>query len=354
MHEYIVNLHMHTPYSDGFGTHREIALSAIKAVIDIVIITDHNVWVNGFDGYVEENGQRVLVLVGEEVHDQIRDPQKNHLLVFNANKELAPYAREPQTLIDKVNEAEGLAFIAHPVDPAAPAVGQDDLSWVNWEVTGYTGIELWNAFSEFKTLLKTKLHAIYYAYNFPRIAHGPLPEALMLWDNLLTEGKKVVAIAGSDAHALRASLGPLKRILFPYEDHFRAVNTHILLPEPLSGDLSIDKRLIYDAFRMGHVFIGYDLPHSTRNFRFTAHGKDKTVTMGDEITTRHGVTMQIRLPLRSECRLIKDGEIIKTWNDRETLTYITSEPGVYRVEVYIPFLGKNRAWIISNPIYLVD
>ncbi|MHB1120566.1 MAG: hypothetical protein ACYC11_10945, partial [Bellilinea sp.] len=32
--------------------------------------------------------------------------------------------------------------------------------------------------------------------------------------------------------------------------------------------------------------------------------------------------------------------------------YITKEPGVYRVESYIRYLGKLRGWIFSNPIYL--
>ena len=50
MHEYIVNLHMHTPYSDGKGTHQEIAKAALHAGLDVVIVTDHNVWVNGPEG----------------------------------------------------------------------------------------------------------------------------------------------------------------------------------------------------------------------------------------------------------------------------------------------------------------
>ena len=33
-------------------------------------------------------------------------------------------------------------------------------------------------------------------------------------------------------------------------------------------------------------------------------------------------------------------------------SHITTEPGVYRVEVYIPYRGKRRAWIFSNPIYI--
>jgi hypothetical protein len=352
IHEYTINLHMHTPYSDGHGTHDEIVQAALSAGIDVVIVTDHNVWVDGPEGYYQDDDRRVLMLVGEEVHDQIRDPQKNHLLVFGVEKEMAPLAKDPQDLIDQINEAGGLSFIAHPVDPAAPAFNEDDLSWVDWDIGGYTGIELWNAMSEFKSLLTNKLQAIYYAYNPEKVAHGPFVESLAKWDELLTSGRRVVAIGGSDAHAIPASMGPIHRILFPYEFHFQAVNTHVITPQPLSGVLFEDRSLILDALRQGHAFVAYDLPAPTRGFRFTANGADGTVWMGDEVSARSGVTLQIRLPGRAECCLLKDGKIIETWTQRETCTHITTEPGVYRVEVYLPYHGKRRGWIFSNPIYI--
>jgi hypothetical protein len=352
MHEYVINLHMHTPYSDGNGSHEEIAQAAIKAGIDVVIVTDHNVRVKGPEGYYQDGEKRVLVLVGEEVHDRTRNPQKNHLLVFGVDGEMAPFAKEPQHLIDKVNELGGLSFIAHPVDPEALEFNEADLSWVDWDVRGYTGIELWNAMSEFKGLLENKLKAIYYAYNPDAIGHGPYPSVLLKWDEITATGQRVVAVGGSDAHAMRASLGPLKRVLFPYEFHFQAVNTHIHTTEPLVGDAALDRITVLEALRKGHAFVGYDLPASTRGFRFSAQGMAKSVWMGDEIPAKHGVTLQIKLPLRTECNLVKDGETIQTWTDREVTSHITTDPGVYRVEVFLPYRGKLRGWIFSNPIYV--
>ncbi len=254
--------------------------------------------------------------------------------------------------LDRTKQAGGLTFIAHPMDPAAPSVNEPDISWVDWEVQGYNGIELWNGLSEFKSLLKTKLHAIFYAYNPNRVARGPFKETLRKWDELLANGRPVVAIGGSDAHALQGSLGPLHRTVFPYEFHFRAVNTHLLASEPLSGDETGDQRLILDTLRQGHAFIGYDLPAPTQGFRFTANGDEGTVWMGDDISIKNGITLQIRLPHRTECNLLKDGKVIKTWHKRETCTFLTTEPGVYRVEVYIHYLGRRRGWIFSNPIYI--
>jgi len=352
MNEYLLNLHMHTTYSDGSGSHADIAQAALRAGIDVVIVTDHNVLVHGPEGYAAENGRRLLMLIGEEIHDQAREPQKNHLLVFGHSTELAQHAADPQGLIDRVHEAGGICFIAHPVDPAAPAVGQTDISWVSWEVDGYTGIELWNALSEFKARLKSKAHALLYAFNFPRVARGPFEETLQRWDGLLRQGKRVVAVGGSDAHALHASLGPLRRTLFPYEWHFRAVNTHILTPEPFNGAYEHDRALVLEALRTGRAFVGYDLPAPTRGFRFTASGAQGTAWMGEEIPLGEGITFKIRLPLPVGCRLIRNGEVIHTWEKGDICTCHTSQPGAYRVEAHIPYLGRPRGWIFSNPIYV--
>ena len=352
MQEITINLHMHTPYSDGYCSHTEIARAAIKTGLDAVIITDHNVWVEGLEGYYEEEEKRVLVLVGEEVHDQARQPQKNHLLVFGANREMNPLAADPQLLIDSVIRAGGLAFLAHPIDPEALRFNQEDLSWVNWDVHNYTGIELWNAMSEFKSHLQGYPQALFYAFNFDRVAHGPFPDTLRLWDELLEKGRKVVAIGGSDAHQLTGNMGPLKKVLFPFEKHFTAVNTHLLIPEPLSGDLTADRQMILDALRSGHAFVGYDLPAPTRGFRFTAHCAERDYIMGDAVSAQESVTLQVKLPHPTQCHLLKDGEIVRSSMKRTTFVYSVKEPGVYRVEAYIHFKGKRRGWIFSNPIYV--
>lgn len=360
MHEIIVNLHMHTVYSDGTGTHKDIADAAIKAGLDAVIVTDHNVLVQGLEGYyrIGRNPStplrksRVLLLVGQEIHDQDRDPQKNHMLVFNANRDVSTLAADPQALINGINDAGGLCFIAHPRDPKAPAFHEPDISWEAWEVHGFTGLELWNGLSELKTLVPTRLHGAFYAF-FPQfIGHHPLIEVLQRWDDLLAEGKRVVAIGGSDAHALHMHMGPVHRVIFPYYFHFRTVNTHVLIPEPLTGDVSTDKKMIYEALAAGRCFVGYDLPASTRGFTFKGRGLETSVIMGDEISSKRGVTLQAHLPRPAEIRLIKDGKTIGIWKDSQACAYSVAEPGAYRVEVWRNYLGLKRGWIFSNPIYV--
>jgi hypothetical protein len=355
LHEYVGNMHMHTPYSDGTGSHVEIAHAAITAGLDFVIITDHNVWVDGLDGYyVQGPERRVLLMVSEEVHDPLRNPQANHLLIYHTGRELAHYAPKPQQLIHEVEAAGGICFLAHPVERAAPLFGEDALPWVSWDVEGYTGIELWNYMSEFKTYLTSRSAAIRAAFNPERYISGPFSETLALWDQLMREGKRIRVIGGADAHGTRYSIGPLKRTIFPYEYLFRCVNTHILTTLPFTGDYEHDCKLVYYALRDGHSFIGYDLPSPTRGFRFSAQGRNTMTIMGGRIRLGHGVTLQVVSPRVADIRLLKDGEVILRETENTHRTYIASKPGVYRVEIHLPFKGKLRGWIFSNPIFVLE
>jgi hypothetical protein len=183
------------------------------------------------------------------------------------------------------------------------------------------------------------------------MAWRPLPEVLGKWDELLAHGR-VVAVGGSDAHALRRHLGPIHRSIFPYDYHFRAINTHAFVPQPLTGEASADRAAIYQALAAGHCFVGYDLPHPTRGFHFTGHGREAAVIMGDEIPARGGVTLQARLPAQADLRLICGGRVIREARQAYAITHLAQEPGAYRVEAYRRYLGRKRGWIFSNPIYV--
>jgi predicted metal-dependent phosphoesterase TrpH len=70
------SLHNHTSYSDGELYHADLAAAAAKAGLDFLITTDHNVYVNGIDRWMDfPGGRRVLVLAGEEIHHQNRIPR---------------------------------------------------------------------------------------------------------------------------------------------------------------------------------------------------------------------------------------------------------------------------------------
>jgi hypothetical protein len=223
---------------------------------------------------------------------------------------------------------------------------------VDWDVEGFTGLEIWNYMTEFKSHLHSIPHALYYAYNPTQSAVGPFAETLRLWDRMLADGRRVVAIGGSDAHATPVRWGPLKRVILPYEFLFRAVNTHVLTLTPLTGNPISDRRVLFHSIREGHCYVGNDMPAPTHGFRFSGQGNGTDVLMGGRIRADFGITLQAFLPQRAEIRLLRNGELIRRWRDAKTGVHTVTEPGAYRVEAYIVYKGKRRGWIFSNPIYV--
>ena len=352
MNEYKFSLHIHTNYSDGKANHEDLTDIAMQAGLDGIITTDHNIWVEGLDGFYGEGNKKIMLLVGEEVHDRTLTPPGNHLLAIGQTKELAPYAQEPQRLIDQVNLGNGLSFLAHPIEDKLEQFNEKAYSWVNWEIKDFSGIELWNQMSEFKSVSQDLSSAVINALFPKRMSLGPLERTLDLWDNLIaTRNRRIVAVGGVDAHQIEKKFGPIRIKLYPYLHHFRSIRTHILTSEPLDKNFLEAKKQVLNALRQGHCFIGYDLPAPSDGFRFLVNNNDGQFTMGDEVQVTGGLTFQIRLPSKGLCRFFKDGKLVDEWNNREVCTHITTEPGVYRVESFIPYKGKLRGWIFSNPIY---
>ncbi|MBE2192585.1 MAG: PHP domain-containing protein [Anaerolinea sp.] len=354
--EYAGNLHIHTPYSDGEGSHAQIADAALLAGLDFVVVTDHNVLVQGVSGYYGDDQRgHVLLLTGEEIHDRQRDPQVNHLLVYNVDQELCPCAPDPHALISAVNAANGLTFLAHPTDKALAIVHEPAIPWVDWELPPFTGLEIWNYMSNFKRFVGKGIRNILRAAFRPEeLITGPDPDTLKLWDDLLMQGKRIVGIGNSDAHATVAHLGPIRQVIFPYDYLFSCVNTHILAHQRFNGEWTEDARTIYRALGSGHAFITYDLIGNARGFRFSAHGESSTAIMGDSIRLGGGVTLQALCHERSHFKLIHQGKVVAETTGRENLTFTAKQPGAYRVEVWRDYKGMERMWILSNPIYVED
>ncbi len=342
--EYVGNMHLHTVYSDGTLPHSGVAQAAAQAGLDYVIVTDHNVWVSGLEGYYN----KLLLLVGQEAHNCQRVPQGNHMLIYGAEQDLSTEAQNPQGLLDAVRQAGGLAFLAHPIEFTSRMANEAPLGWGDWNISGYTGIEIWNYMSEFKSRVPTVLHAVYYAY-FPLGAlRGPYPQTLQLWDKLLSTGERVVGIGGADAHGRAYSLGPLRRTIFPYTWLFSAINTHILAEQRLAGNMAADKPLILEALRAGRCWVGCDLLGSTRGFAFNARSGSAAATMGQTLRRHGALTLEAQTPLSADIRLVVAGRRVAKANGTQ-LKFTTADAGAYRVEAY----RRGKGWIFSNPIYVV-
>jgi len=366
LHEYFGNIHMHTTHSDGSGSFDELIDGAVRWGLDFVFVTDHNVLVRE-----EEEGYRrgVLTLVGQEVNDTEREQTGNHLLCLGVETDVSDQAKDPQRLIDAVRQQNALAFLAHPFEEGTKLFSQL-YPWQSWEVTGYHGVELWNFLSSFRGFTTSYARAILMGFFPHRFAVGPLPAMLEKWDELLQE-RPVVALGGTDVHAVVYRKGPISRRFMTYEECARALNTHVLtrvpfLGQPQEGDTDFrhrnvlhDRELILDGLRQGHCWVGYDLAGPTQGFRFWAEagaGPDdyeSVAMMGDTVMLPAGrsLRLHVRAPDEAEIRLLRNGRVI-AHGRADSMSYDVRDPSVYRVEVWKHCWGKLRGWIFSNPIYV--
>jgi hypothetical protein len=145
---------------------------------------------------------------------------------------------------------------------------------------------------------------------------------------------------------------PFRVLVFPYGVSFRAVNMHLVLRQPLTGDDDADRLAVLAALAAGNGFVGYDALRNSRGFRFSAVGRGGDATMGDETELRECMTLQVRSPARGVIRIVHNGaRVFEAISD--AAEYDVEQPGVYRAEVMsLHRLRTARPWILSNPIYV--
>ena len=104
------------------------------------------------------------------------------------------------------------------------------------------------------------------------------------------------------------------------------------------------------ALREGRCYIAVDSVSPAKGFRFWADGPAGPLPMGSEAPAGQW-TLHAALPRPGRLRLLRDGEELVS-REAPTIARRVSEPGVYRVEAYREAHGRERTWVISNPIYL--
>jgi hypothetical protein len=150
----------------------------------------------------------------------------------------------------------------------------------------------------------------------------------------------VVAIGGLDAHQFGIRIaGHVPIRLMGYARAFRQLHTHVLVDEPLTGELERDRVRVFGALREGRCYIANDQIADARGFSLTH--------MGEELAFEPGVELLIRTPRPAHIRLLRNGETVAEEESSE-VRHSIELPGVYRSEVVL----NRRAWILSNPVYI--
>jgi hypothetical protein len=336
MHDLACVVHLHSTYSDGTGTVKQIARAARRAKADVVLLTDHDTLAakrNGEEGWYGET----LLLAGEEVSPR----RRNHYLAFGIDDEIDHSQLDAAGICAAVRQAGGFGFAAHPFSQgserfkrAGPGMPFDAL-----DCPDLHGIELWSFVNDTGESITSVPQMLRFLLAPGRALEHPPRRNMEAWDELCRT-RRVVAIGGIDAHQFGKRIGPVVPLrVMAYHRSFRHIRTHVLVRERTPDE-------VYTALREGRCYIAVDSIAPAQGFAFEADD----LPMGAEAPAgRRRLT--VRTPRDAALRLLRDGALIAVAEGR-ALDADVELPGVYRVEVTRRAKGKQRTWILSNPIYL--
>lgn len=344
-HEVSGVIHCHSTYSDGMEPVPVIARAANEAGLSFLLMTDHDT-VAPLHELGEQWCENTLLLFGVEI-----TPRHNHYLAYGVTQSISPHL-PPSVYSAAVIEQGGIGFLAHPDERGSSHLQQNRYGWEDWSVTAFTGMEIWNYFSEWIGSCTDLWCTARSLVNWRKAVRAPYPETLARWD-AMGRSRRVVGIGGMDAHGFKKKVLGREVTIHPYKRSFRAVRTHLLLPSPFTREVRTDRLLVMEALREGSCFFANHEEGDPSGFRFIGRYGEHWVEMGQEVTTEQPgqLYLSVRIPYVHDgkplLRILKDGQAIAETLDCDLQVWDQGS-GVYRVEAW----RDGRGWIFSNPIYV--
>lgn len=343
-HDAACVIHLHSLYSDGTGTVAEIAAAGARAGVDAVLLTDHDTMEARRRGEERWYG-RTLVCVGVEVSPSGGD----HFLAFGLDEPIDHTGLDSGGILAAVAEAGGFGFAAHPFSRGSERFARaTGMPWRDLDAPALAGVEVWSWVTDTAESLRGIPDALRFVAAPGRVVDRPPAHNLAEWDRLCSV-RPVVGIGGLDAHQFGRRVGgrvPLR--LMGYHRSFRHLRTHVLLDSPFDGDAARDRDRVFAALRSGRCYLAMDSIAPARGFALWADGD---VPMGGEGAFAEGGEVHVRVPRPARIELLRDGRPVAATHG-VALDHRATGPGVYRAQAHLPAHGRERAWVLSNPVYL--
>jgi hypothetical protein len=344
-------LHVHTRRSDGSGTADDVSAAAARAGLQFVITTDHGDGSRAPDPPLYRSG--VLCIDAAEISSE-----NGHLVALGLPQAPYPLGGEGRDVIEDVDRLGGFAIAAHPGSPRPSS------RWTEWTAP-FGGVEWLNGDSEWRDERPSALARALITYPFrqaetiARLLDRPEP-VMSRWD-ALTQRRRVVGVAASDAHA---------RFGLPDEDD--AVQRRVAVAVPgyaamfktfsvavpgvaLTGQADDDARRIVDAIRRGHVYSIVDALAGPGALEFSATSGRNRAAAGDVLAVDGPVRIHARLHGAADARIVLLRNGARIAESTAALEHAAdASRGVFRIEVYTRN-GPGQPpvpWLVSNPIYV--
>ena len=345
-------IHVHSRRSDGTGDVDAIAGAAARAGLDFVIMTDHGDATREPD--LPQYREGVLCIDAVEL-----STEQGHVVALGLPQAPYPLGGEARDVIEDISRLGGFAIAAHPNSE------RPGLEWGDWDLQ-LDALEWLNADSEWRDESVWSLGRALLTYPIrgteTLVSLLDRPTATIdRWDEL-TQRRRVVAVAGTDAHArigFRSIGEPYdngRSLHVPsYEQMFR-VFSNALPHTTFSGDAATDAQAVLEAIRSGHVYSTVDGLGGPAAMSFTATSGSATAVAGDVLPLGGPVTLRVNVqaPDAARIKLVKDGALLQTTAGTMLEQEVDATAAVYRVEIVLPGNPGEPPvpWMVSNPIYV--
>ena len=365
-------LHIHTNRSDGLSGPDDIAAAAARAGLKFIVFSDHGDATRRPDPPAYRSG--VLCLDGVEI-----STTGGHYIAIDMPAAPYPLGGEPRDVVEDVHRLGGFGVVAHPDSPKL------ELRWREWAAP-FDAIEILNPDSSWRVWTqqsgwrpKLKLFEALADYPFrpAETIAGLLheaPDLPMRWA-ALTQRRRLVSLAGADAHAKLAlrtadpgdsrpstssgrpepAEGRFALPLPGYESSFRAVSVHVRPERALSGNAADDGGVVLRAIRAGHLYTAIDGVATPPSLELTASNGSGTAAGGDELAAGTPVTLRVRTNApASFTTSVWDGVQLVSGDHHEQEFSVTlaDKPAVYWVSIRSTGRTPELSWTRSNPIYV--
>ena len=357
-------IHIHTNRSDGLSGPDDIAAAARRAGLAFVVFTDHGDGTRRPDPPAYRSG--VLCLDAVEI-----STTGGHYIALDMPAAPYPLGGEARDVVEDVRRLGGFGIVAHPDSPKL------ELRWREWGAP-VDAIEMINPDSGWRVRAqergwRAKLTLVEALLDYPfrpaETIAGLLHEAQDLpvrWA-ALTERRRVVTVAGVDAHAklpLRNADPGDSGFALPlpgYESSFRVLSLRVRLERPLSvmsgspENAAEDAAIVVRAIRAGHLYTAIDGVATPPSLEVTASNASGTAHPGDELAAGSPITLRVRTNApRPFTTAVWDGARIVSGDHREQdfSVALPDGPAVYWVSVRSTERTPELTWARSNPIYV--
>jgi hypothetical protein len=348
--------HVHSNRSDGSGSPDDVAAAAARAGLQFIVLTDHGDGTRTPDPPAYRSG--VLVIDAVELSSG-----GGHYIAIGLPETPYPLRGEPRDVIEDVRRLGGFGIVAHP-DSTKPG-----LQWRDWNAA-FDGLEWLNADSEWRDESRTELLRALARYPLRRVETlasllDRPDRALERWD-MLTQQRRVVALAGADAHAragwMDDDANGYRREWFlripSYEASFRTFRIHVAMHRPIGNDAGADAADIIAALKAGRIFTAIDAIATPAALDFTAtYGEAMAIARVGDIIDPLARPITFRARSNATAGVIvlrKDGRVLTHQSVPELNFAASAGSGVYRVEIVLDQSPGTPPvpWVVSNPIYL--